>query len=322
MMDVLIWIILFIIGYVIIFYAADVFIDNVKEITEIYKVSPLIVGMLILGIDPEESISSIIAGANNLPYIAIGNVIGNSIIAMTIPFTLAAIFYSIKINSVNPFYFILLFCAMGMILIGFFIHYGLLIAGLITIVIYIIYFFYNLKQISKKSDINKIKTQNRNEFSENLVKIEKKEKVKKFLIVSVSLVFIILGGELLIISAEKLIKLTIIPESIFGFIIIAFFTNVEEITLVIKSIQKKSIEIGLGGMIGKLMWNLTITYGFSGILAGSIDFRWILIWNWLILLLIIIYFIIVSNKKTLLRYDVIILTIFIISFLIVNLMLI
>ncbi|GAI66941.1 unnamed protein product, partial [marine sediment metagenome] len=89
MLGITVWIIFFIGSYFIIFFAADIFLDNLKDICVIYNLSPFIIGMLVLGIDPEESIASIIAAINGLPYISFGNVVGNSIIAMTLPFALS-----------------------------------------------------------------------------------------------------------------------------------------------------------------------------------------------------------------------------------------
>ncbi|MBY8992348.1 MAG: hypothetical protein KGD58_16500, partial [Candidatus Lokiarchaeota archaeon] len=55
------WIFLFFVGYLIIFFSADILLDNLKELCIIYRISPFIIGVLIIGIDPEESIASIIA---------------------------------------------------------------------------------------------------------------------------------------------------------------------------------------------------------------------------------------------------------------------
>ncbi|MFX1409129.1 MAG: hypothetical protein ACFFA6_02160, partial [Promethearchaeota archaeon] len=126
------------------------------------------------------------------------------------------------------------------------------------------------------------------------------------------------GGELLIFSAERIIRLTNIPEAFFGLIIIAFVTNVEELTLVFKSIKKKSVEIGLGGMIGKVFWNLAITFGISGIIIMNLKFSVIMFWNWVILFIILIYFNYIAKKKQIYWKDGIILTIFLLIFLFLN----
>jgi len=119
-------------------------------------------------------------------------------------------------------------------------------------------------------------------------------------------------------SAEKLIKITSISEEFFGFIILAFVTNIEELTLVFKSIKKESVEIGVGGMIGKIIWNLSFTFGVSGIIAMNINFNLILLLNWLTLLGLILYYHFKSTKKSMNRKDAIILTIFLLMFLLIN----
>ena len=108
MLGISVWIIFFIGSYFIIFFAADIFLDNLKDICIIYNLSPFIIGMLVLGIDPEESIASIIAAINGIPYVSIGNIVGNSIIAMTLPVSLPLLFYNLNFKSLSRFYIILL----------------------------------------------------------------------------------------------------------------------------------------------------------------------------------------------------------------------
>ncbi|NVM37649.1 MAG: hypothetical protein HWN81_18795 [Candidatus Lokiarchaeota archaeon] len=318
MWDILIWIFLFIVGYFIIFFAADVFLDNLKGLCIIYNVSPFIIGLLVLGIDPEESIASIIAATNNLQYIAVGNVIGNSIIALTIPFAIPAFFYSVKYEPIAQYYFSLIYISMICILTGILFFLGLFFIGFICIIIYILYLIKNVRNFSAK---NITISPTDGESKDVQLKIEKnknEKKSNKFILVIIGFIFIFLGGELLIISAEKIIILTSIPETFFGFVIIAIVTNVEEITLVLKSIKKQSVDIALGGMIGKIIWNLTFTFGISGIIIMNIQFTWIVFWNWIILLILIIYFNYISRKKIFERIEGLILMLIFVCFITIN----
>ncbi|MFX1590500.1 MAG: sodium:calcium antiporter, partial [Promethearchaeota archaeon] len=273
----------------------------------------------VLGIDPEESIASIIAAINGLPFIAVGNVIGNSILSLSLCFALAAFFYKIELKVISKFYFFILYSCMIAMILSFTLQFGLFIFGFITLFFYFLYVFKSLKDVSKKGTVEVV------EISEILEEIEKFEfdkvsKFKKVVWVLLSLLFIILGGELLIFSAENIIILTHISEEFFGFIIIAFVTNVEELTLIFKSIKKKSTEIGLGGMIGKVIWNLSLTYGISAIIAINIQFLSILLLNWIILLLLIIFYQFKANRKEIGKPDAIILIIFLVIFLVINLL--
>ncbi len=319
MLDLLSWIGLFTAGYLLIYFAADIFIENLKEICTIYKVSPFIIGLVVLGIDPEESIASIVAALNGLPYIAVGNVIGNSIFSLTLCFALPAFFHEIDTKSISQGYFLIIYSCMVIILTSFFFFQGLFYCGLIAVAIYFIYLFRNIKHAKKEVSLEVVYLEGGGK-EEVMEEMEKSLKIRKIIMVITSFSLIFLGGELLVFSAEQLIHLTGIPEAFFGFIIIAFVTNVEELTLVFKSIKKKSIEIGLGGMIGKVIWNLSFTFGISAIIAINIEFDWILVWNWLILLAAIVYFNIISIKKTLDKRDGIVLISLLTIFITINLL--
>jgi len=78
------------------------------------------------------------------------------------------------------------------------------------------------------------------------------------------------------------------------------------------------VEFGLGGMIGKVLWNLTLTFGISAIIIMNFHFLWVIFWNWLILVIVIIYFNWVSKRKFMDWKDGIRLTVMLTAFLIVN----
>ncbi len=320
MIELILWIPLFIVGYLIIFFSADVFLDNLKDVCIIYGVSPFIIGALIIGIDPEESIASIIGAVSGLSYIAVGNVIGNSIIALTISFAIPAFFYKIRFKSLPQFYFLLLYICLILVFFGTLINFGFFIVGVIVIFVYFLYLIMNIKKLSKGNALEGISRENGIKNDNEAEELREKPKIRKLILIFVSFIFIFLGGELLILSTEQIIILTDIPETFFGLVIIAFVTNVEELTLIIKSIKKKSVEIGLGGMIGKIFWNLTLTFGISAIILVSFSPSWIIFWNWLILLILILYFNWISKKKVIKWNDGIFLTIALILFLIINIL--
>ncbi len=307
---------MFIGAYILIYYFADVFLDNLKDVCVVYGLSAFIMGSLIIGIDPEESVASIMAGINGLPYIAVGNVIGNSIIALTLCFAIPALFYNFKFKKISVFHFLIIYAASLVILLGFFINNGLLVAGICAITIYLIYLIRNLRQSRKTETPEEGFDYDEAEKEGD----EEKSKIKMILFVIFSFLFIVIGGQLLVMAANGVIDETGISESFFGFVIIAFVTNVEELTLMIKSIQKHSVEIGIGGMIGKLVWNLTLTFGISSVILNSMPFTWDLLWNTIILFAVVSIFYLITKKRSINKRDGIILAAFFVIFLIVNIL--
>ncbi|MHA1131502.1 MAG: sodium:calcium antiporter [Candidatus Helarchaeota archaeon] len=311
------WILLFIGGYLIIFYAADVFIDNLKDLSVIYAISAFITGMLILGIDMEEMTASIVAAANSLPYIAVGNVIGNSVIALTLCFSLPALFYKFEFRRIPQFYFWIIYTSLIIIVIGFFIHLGLLITGCITLILFFVYLLRNFRHF-RQTEAIELESEEFEEDGEETNGEEGKSKRKTILLIIISFLFILAGGELLIYSAGEIIGLTGLSESLFGFVIIAFVTNVEELTLIVKSIKRHSVEIGLGGMVGKIIWNMTFTFGISAIISIQIRVTPDLIWNSVLLMFSITFLNLVAKKQSLNRKDGLVLMGLFIGFLVVN----
>jgi len=313
MLNLIVWLTLFIGSYVVIYFAADLFLDNLKDLCNIYNLSPFIIGMLILGIDPEESIASIIAAINGLPYISFGNVVGNSIIAMTLPFSLTVLIYTMKFRSISKFFFVVIYILLINLLFSFIFSGGMFVSGFIAIGMYIIYVWRNLKHHTQEKIGDNL------EYAEQkLIEIECSSKMKKIILTSLGLVFIFIGGELLILSADQIIDIVQIPEVFFGFIIIAFVTNVEELTLILKSVKKKAVEIGFGGIIGKLIWNLTISIGISGIFIKNLPFKFILLWNWLILVILTIFLNFSTKKEQFNKRDGLILMGFFVFFIVIN----
>ncbi|MHA1870950.1 MAG: sodium:calcium antiporter, partial [Promethearchaeota archaeon] len=287
----LFWICCFIFAYLLIYWSADYFIDNLKELSRGLGLSSFILGLLIMGIDPEETFASILSAINNLPYIYLGNIIGNTIIAIGLCFGLPALLKSIKFERVDNFFIFILITSIIVLDLGFFLPSGnILITGAINLLLfgaYMIFAFKNRHEVQKiieeelEEDEFDPKYHKKNEmdykknemdYKKNEINLEETRQDlldntpvhKKYALkVLLGFVIILIGGEFLVNASEHLIVLLGMDQSFFGLIIIAFVTNAEEITLVFKSIKKNAVEVGIGGMIGKMIWNLTLVYGIG-----------------------------------------------------------
>jgi len=332
---IVLWILLFLGSYAVIYFSADKFIDNLKDLSVLLHISPFLIGLLILGIDPEETIASVIAAINGLPDIAVGNVIGNTIISIAFCFALPALFSNFKFEKIPFFYPLLIILSTMMILIGFFLPKNMIIVGLVSLIIFGVYLSKNLFKYHKSKSVDIIiededdededkddyeaydYDNNKNKGDMNNRKSRKKEMIlilKTILFFS----FILLGGEGLIYATEQILHETNIDESFFGFIVIAFVTNVEEITLLFKSIKKNQISIGVGGMIGKIIWNMGFTLGISSLIIIELTYTSTIIFNSILLLVLSFYFAYLINKKEMNRKDGIILSIGFIIFILLN----
>ncbi len=134
--------------------------------------------------------------------------------------------------------------------------------------------------------------------------IEEQEEESETIIIGKSLLgflLVVIGGFFLIFATENIIIITGLTESLFGFLIIAWTTNVEELFLIVSSIRKHKQELGIGAEIGKVVWNLGVTYGISGIILQDLSPTPVYPINLAILILIILMFTWISIKNRLLK---------------------
>jgi cation:H+ antiporter len=290
----------FLLGLVGILWGADKVLDGIGDLSKKLKASPLILGVLIMGIDLEEFIASTIAASNGLPEIAIGNVIGNTIISLTFCFALPGIVVAINFKKIDVFYIWILELASIVLLIALLTPSIIGIIGLVALAIFVYYLFRSVDQLAKErnhrrsSESEKPHEEEKEHETEDITneenedeteeitdeenedndvvddEIEPDESVKKIVILMiVGLVVLFIGSDFLIRGVKDLITLTGWGEGFFGLLIIAAATNIEEYFILIQSIRTKRVEIGVGAMIGKTLWNLCVTFGVSGLLMWT-----------------------------------------------------
>ena len=256
-------IIVFIICLIAIFFAADFVLDGIEEIGEIWKVPTIILAYILIGIDLEETVASWGAAVNGLPHIAVGNVIGNTIISICFCFALPAIFSKISFEKVHK-WVLLSLPVFGLWIILYLIFPGLrILFGILSILSYASFVVIN---ILSKDPLNVAENEEEEEGEHGKVK---KPIWKPILLFVIGITALYFASEWLIISTQDILIAVNVEEGVFGLIIIAAGTNVEEYLMLFKSIKKKIPEIGLGGLIGKIIWNNGITFGISLLLMST-----------------------------------------------------
>ena len=285
------WVLLFIGGYLVIYFLADFIIDNLKNLSESFSISPIVLGLLILGVDLEESIVSLVAAANGLPYLSLGNIIGNTVIAIGIAFGLPALYLKAKMNQLPRFYYIEMVVASFLVFCSMILTSYLFIFGIISLVLFVFHIIYTIRiqRAFKRSPqdidsdefvpdraLNANDDENNTRGSHLLIKL------------LIALIVLFVAAEVLVTSAEELVVLTGLNESFFGLVIMAAVTNVEEFWLIVKSIQKDQTAIGVSAQVGKIIWNTTLIYGLSSLLIFQFASQMVMILSSTILFLAVI----------------------------------
>ncbi|MHA2029980.1 MAG: sodium:calcium antiporter [Candidatus Kariarchaeaceae archaeon] len=267
-MSIIWWVLFFLFGYAILFLSAEFLVEEIIESLERFNISPIVFGVLFLGIEVEESSASIFAAANDLPLLSIGNLIGNSIIAITIAFGIPFLLLKPKQEEFPMFYPTVLLLLIINIFLAMMFPSELQIFSVIAISAFPVIVAYSI--ILQKN----YNTSESNISPSDADADEDQDEISGLNLLArviFGFILILLGGQILVLSASEIIEQSDINESFFGLIIMAFVTNGEEFFLMLSALRKGQYQLGLGTQIGKIIWNLSLVFGISGLLIGSFD---------------------------------------------------
>ncbi len=249
-------------GLLILLYSADIFVEGASGTAKHFKVSPLIIGIVIVGFGSSapEMVVSVVAAIGGNPGIALGNAYGSNIanIALILGFTaiLTPILFSSRIlHKELPFLVLIT-------IFSYFLIRDLLISrldGILLLAAFSLFMMWTVYQAKKQPD---------DAVAEEIESEHKEIGLKK------SLFFIILGGILLVISSRILVwgavRITTaleVSEVVTGLTVVAFGTSLPELASCISAVKKKEDDIALGNIIGSYIFNSLLVVGLASTIA-------------------------------------------------------
>lgn len=247
-------------GIIGLIWSSNIFIDNSSNIAKYYKVSPLIVGILVVGIGSTapESLVSFISALKGTPELALGNAIGANIVNISLVIGISAILIPITIRRdfiKKEFFFLLGVTFLVYILIqdGYFSRFDSVIL-LLTFAFFIIYM---LNNVLKNNELK----------NEECVVNENINIKKSFLLSLFSLSILIICSNFIVEGAVDIAMFFNISEVLIGLTILAVGTTIPELSTTIVGLKKKQTELVIGNIIGANIFNLILALPIAGIVS-------------------------------------------------------
>jgi len=235
--------------------------DNGSKIANIYKISPLIIGILIFGFGTSapEIFVSLLAAFEGTPELAVGNAIGSNILNIALVLGITAMILPIEVNidviRKDGLFLIFATLAAGLLLwIGKDLSR---IDGFILIILLAIFLWITYKD--QKKDHHKF-----DNLSSNVDINQKKEIwVKLFF----ALIFLLASAQLIVFSATKLADYYHVSDLIIGLTVVALGTSLPELAVAITSAIKKQHEMIVGNIIGSNIFNTLAVLAIPGLIS-------------------------------------------------------
>ncbi len=257
MIDLLMWIGIFLVSMLVLIKASDYFTDSAEKIGLWFGMPAFIVGVTIVSIGTSlpELISSIISVLNNSSEIVIGNVLGSNITNIFLVLGITAI-----IAGKLEIFYELIHVDLPMLMASAFIVGVMLWDGTFTrgeavicIAGYILYLLYTLSTSKGDKEIKK----------ETKKMMKKKPKIgfKTIFVLIISGFFIFLGAKYTVDSVIQISEMLNIGKEIIAASAVALGTSLPELMVSITAARKGKPEMAVGNVLGSNIFNAFAVMG-------------------------------------------------------------
>ena len=264
-----IWIIIFIVTLAILVKAADYFTNYAEKLGTILKISPFVVGVLIIAIGTSmpELVTSIFGVVQNQNEFLPANIMGTVIVNILLGLGIAALFIKkiIKFNW-NTVANDMPFMVGAVILLGFMLADGKIAfwENLILIGAFVIYVFYafrifKLKRAEERKDLKQeIKEEVKEDTKDiNGKKLKKGRRMFRLIAILVlSLAAIAVAGHFVVDSLIHIATIVGIGSSILAASAVAIGTSLPEIVVAISAARRGNFDMVLGGIMGSNIFDI------------------------------------------------------------------
>ena len=251
-------------GFIFIYLSADSFTDNSARIASIYKISPLLIGILILGYGTSapEMIVSALAALKDHPELAVGNAFGSNIFNIALVLGITAIIKPIEVKwkSIKKEWRVLL----GFMLIAGFLLWndsdlsffdGSILLGLL--VAFLVYTYY----ISKKDH---------HEFDNLPSNVDSSQKWRTWRNLIISLTVLLVSAQCIVYGGINIAEYFGVPDLIIGITLVALGTSIPELAVSLRGVFKNQHEMVVGNIIGSNIFNTVAVLAIPGLISTSV----------------------------------------------------
>ncbi len=249
-----------VVGLIVLMWSADRFIIGAQNISSLFNVPPIIVGVFMLGFGTSapEMVVAAIATLDGAPGIAIGNVVGSNIANIGLVLGITAMIAPLTLSSKTFKRETMLVLLITIVALYLFSDYqlqftdGIILILLFTFVLSIVYF------TSGNEDMAAEQHENSEEVS---------LKTASFQLLS-GLIVLLLSARLLVWGAVEVALFFGISEAIIGLTIVAIGTSLPELATSIAAVRKKHYDLSIGNILGSNLFNLLAVLPIPALLAA------------------------------------------------------
>lgn len=259
----LVAIVLLALGLFLLERSSDQFVDGAAMVARRFKVSPFIIGMVVIGFGTSapELCVSLMAGLGDRANLSLGNAYGSCVFNIAAILGIAAFISPMTVKRKDSLFAGLILSAIALLSIVMLIIGGRTLSRLEALVLLIVFAIaFPLYCIFSKDSAEVDK----GEFSGNIYAAVAK--------IVISLAVLVGSSHMLVWGAVNLARKMGVSELMIGLTIIAVGTSLPELAAAIQSARRKETGFILGNIIGSNIFNTLAVVGLASIFHGARDY--------------------------------------------------
>ncbi len=263
-MNILVTAILCVLGFVFLVKGADWLVEGASSIAKRMHLSELLIGFTIVafGTSMPELVVNIISNIDGYNDVVFGNIIGSNIFNTFAILGISGLIYPITIQQNTiwkeiPFSFAI--TLIFFILINDVMFFGSetneagRIDGFILILLFSVFMYYLFRYLRK-------------DFHNNDEGIKKLSIIKSISFISLGIILLGAGGQLVVYNAVKIAHYFQVSEKLIGLTAISAGTSLPELATSVIAAFKKRPDIAIGNVIGSNIFNITLVLGVTSLM--------------------------------------------------------
>ena len=253
-------------GFLLLIWSADRFICGAAATARNLNISPLIIGLTIVGFGTSapEMLVAAIASANASPGLAVGNALGSNIANITLVLGMAALIMPLDVHSrILRKELPMLLLAMLLMLLVIEDNYLGRADGLILISSLLLLMWW----VTRQAMLNR---------ADDALYEEYEKELPKPMSTRLALTWLVLGLVVLVISSKILVWGAVhiaaefgVSDLLIGLTIVAIGTSLPELAASIAGALKNEHDIAIGNVVGSNMFNTLAVMGIPGLIYPS-----------------------------------------------------
>ena len=269
------------VGFVLLMWSADKFVDGAAAAAKHWGVSTLVIGIVVVGFGTSapEMVVSAFAALDGKPSLALGNAYGSNIINITLILGLSAVFATIAVHSSMvrkemPILLGVTLLAGWQLWDGEISHADAVIL-LLTLFVLMGWMVYT----AKRSNQDSLGTEVSAEMEEHPLTLK-----AALMWLIVGLLLLMISSKMLVWGAVSIAQTLGVSELIIGLTIVAFGTSLPELAASIAAARKGEADLALGNVVGSNLFNTLAVVGIAGLIAPIQVGSDVLERDWLVML--------------------------------------